>query len=128
MPSHAFICVDVLVDGKRSGGSTAGTFMRVVVDATCKEGLHAFLGLHAAQYCPLPDSTIVTMVCVKSIESVHGRPAADIGSTHDCSVFFYYHVSMARSEVPTMQFTFKCVRVVEHRQPRRDPIVIMMAR
>jgi hypothetical protein len=110
MPSHAFICVDVLVDGKRSGGSTAGTFMRVVVDATCKEGLHAFLGLHAAQYCPLPDSTIVTMVCVKSIEYVHGKPAADVGSTHDCSVFFYYPVSMVVYEVPTKRFTLVQMR------------------
>ena len=83
MPTHTFICVDVLVDGKRAGGSTTGNFMRVVVDATCKEVLHGFLGLHAAQYCLLPDSTIVTMVCVKSIESVHGKPAADVGSTHD---------------------------------------------
>ena len=128
MPSYAFICVDALVDGKRAGESTTVTFMRVVVDATWKGVLHEFLGLHAAKYCPLPDSTIVTMVCVKSIESVHGKPAADVGSTHDWSVFLNYHGWMAMSYVPTKRFTFKCVRVVEHRQPRRDPIVIMMAR
>jgi hypothetical protein len=35
--SHAFICLDVIVDGKRARGHDA--FMRIALDASCKEVL-----------------------------------------------------------------------------------------
>jgi hypothetical protein len=114
---HAFICVDAFVDGKRAGGS--GTFMMVAFDVSCKQVLNDFLGKHAMDYFPLPESTIVVMMCVKNCDAIQ--------LLQDCSVFLDFSFSMAMSEVPTKRFTFKCIRHVEARPPRQDPIVAMMA-
>ena len=105
--SHVFICVDAFVDGKRAGGCN-GTFMRVDTQATCKEVLAEFLVLHASGYSPLPDSTSVSMFCLKISDTVQGKPASDVGATQDCSIFLDYPISLAISEVPTKRFTFRC--------------------
>ncbi len=44
--SHAFICVEVHVDGKRVGGN-GGIFLRVEIGSICKEVLALFLQMHA---------------------------------------------------------------------------------
>jgi len=102
--------------------------MRVAADMACKDIENLFLEGHAAEYYPLPDSTIVILMCVKISATVQGKPASDIGFLHECSVFIDFLVSLAMREVPTKRFTFKCTRPVENRLPRQDPIVIMMAR
>ncbi len=118
--------VDVYVDGRRVA-SGDGTYVRVAAYATCKELLMHFLNQHASEYCPLPDSTVVNMVCVKLGESLQTRLACDVGGNIDVSVFPDHIVSMVMAEVPTKRFLFKCVRPVEDRRPRQDPIDIMMA-
>ena len=123
--SHAFICVDVVVDGKKVGGN--GTFMRVSTQTACKDVLATFLEQHAIDYHPLPDGTKVSLSCVKISDTVQGRPATDVGSLQDCSVFLDFPVEMAMSEVPTKRFTFRCTRPTEAQRPRHDPITIMMA-
>ena len=40
--SNTFICVEVLVDGKRMGGN-GGTLSRVEIDSICKEVLALYL-------------------------------------------------------------------------------------
>ena len=89
-----FICVDTFVDGNRVCGN--GTFMRISTEATCNDVLVEFMGLRAPEYCPLLDSTTVIMVCVKISDTVLGKPASDVGSRQDCSIFLYYPISMAR--------------------------------
>ena len=124
--SHAFICVDVLFDGKKAGGN--GTFMRVAIETTtCKELLDLFLQNHAAEYSPLLVATNVVLMCVKISDTVQGMPAADVGSLQECSVFLDYLVDMAMTEVPTKRFMFRCSRPIEERRPRQDPIIVMMA-
>jgi hypothetical protein len=51
--SHAFICVEVYVDGKRVG-ENGGTFRRVELGSICKEVLALFLQMHAPDYYPCP--------------------------------------------------------------------------
>jgi hypothetical protein len=102
--------------------------MIFLVDAMCKKMLEDYMGLHASLYCPLPDSTIVTMLCMKSIETVHGKPTSDVSATQDCTVFFDYPISIPMSKVPTKRFTFKCTRLVEDRRPRQNPLLAMMVR
>ncbi len=58
-PSHAYICVEVTLDGKRVGGR--GAYMNVECDLTCKEVLSGYVKTHAPDSFPLPDSTKVTM-------------------------------------------------------------------
>ena len=50
--SHAFVCVGVHVDGKKVCGNA--TYMRVALDASCKEALFEFLATHVSDYSPLP--------------------------------------------------------------------------
>ena len=57
---QSFISVEVYVDGKRVGGN--GVFMRVDVDATCKQVMGSYLRTHAVDYYPLPNSTRVNMM------------------------------------------------------------------
>ena len=53
--SHAFVCIEVHVDGKKVGGNA--TYMRIALDASCKEVLFDFLATHASDYSsPLPES------------------------------------------------------------------------
>jgi hypothetical protein len=86
----SFICVDVLIDGKRVGGN--GTFMVVSVETTCKEVLSDFLRLHASDYYPLLDATVVTMLCMKTTDSSdRDKPF------QDCTVFLDYPVTLAMS-------------------------------
>jgi hypothetical protein len=40
--SHAFICVEVLFDGKRVGGN-GGTLLRFEIDSICKEVLPLYI-------------------------------------------------------------------------------------
>ena len=98
-PSHALICVDDFVDGKRVGANN-GTLGIVHVDATCKKVLEDYMGLHASLYCHLPDSTIVTMLCVESIETAYGKPASDVSATQDCTVFFTIHNRSPCQKIP----------------------------
>ncbi len=90
--SHAFVCVDVFVDGKRAGGH--GTYMRAEVDTTaCKELLVEFLQRHASECFPLPTSTTVVLMCEKmSLPLLKRLPT---------SIFLDYPVTMAMAEVPT---------------------------
>ena len=124
--SHAFICVEVHVDGKRVGGN-GGTFLRVEVDSICKEVLAIYLQSHAPDYYPLPDDVKVTLLCTKISDTIQGRPASDVGTVQDCSVFLDFPVSMPMSEVPTKRFLFKCFRSVETRRPRVDAFTVLMA-
>ncbi len=84
------------------------------------------LGLHASLYCPLLDATIVTMLCDKNSETVHGKPALDVCTTKNCSLFLDYPVSMTMTEVPTKTFTFKCTRPLKQRQAHANPLRAMM--
>jgi len=84
-PSHVFICVEVILDGKRMGGQ--GAYMNLECDSTCKQVLLAFLNTHSTDNCPLPDSSKVIMQCTKLSDDVQGRAAADVGVVRDCSVF-----------------------------------------
>ena len=102
-----YVIVDVFVDGRRAAGG-AGTYVRVAADATCKELLMHFLQTHASEYCPLPDSTVVNMWCVKLGESLQTRHACDVGGNIDVSVFLDNIVSMVMVEVPTKRFFFMC--------------------
>ena len=45
-PSHAFICVEVILDGKRVVGQ--GAYMDVECDSTCKQILMAYLNTHSS--------------------------------------------------------------------------------
>jgi hypothetical protein len=125
--SHAFVCVDVFVDGKRAGGH--GTYMRAEVDTTtCKELLVEFLQRHTLECFPLPASTTVVLMCENMSDTVIARHVYDFGSSKDCSIFVDYHVTMAMAEVPTKRFIYKCSRPIEaHQRPRQDLIVVMMA-
>ena len=124
--SHAFICVDVFVHGKRAGGH--GTYIRVEVDTTtCKELLDQFLQRHASECFPLPASTTVVIMCEKMSDKGIARHVHDFGSSKDCSIFLDYPVTMAMTEVPTKRFTYKCSRPIEAQHPSQDPIVVMMA-
>jgi hypothetical protein len=58
------------------------------------------------------------MQCTEQSDTIQGRAASDIGIVRDCSVFFYFPVLMAISEVPTQHLLFKCERAVEQRRPR----------
>jgi hypothetical protein len=63
--SHAFICVEVHVNGKRVGGN-GGTFLRVELGSICKEVLAIFLQMRAPDYYPLPDDVkVITRMCTK---------------------------------------------------------------
>jgi hypothetical protein len=121
---HALICVELHVDGKRVGGNA--TFMRVALEASCKEMLFEFLAKHASDYSPLSESTNVVMMCVKNYDVIHDMPASDVGSIQDCSMFLDFSVSMAMSEVPTKRFNFKCSRPIEARPPCQDHIIVVM--
>ena len=118
--------MDVFVDGKRAGGH--GTFMKVAADMACKDILSLFLQGHAVEYYPLPDPTIVILMCIKFSDTIQRKQASDVGSLQDRSVFIDFFVSMAMREIPTIRFTFKCTRLVENCRPRQDPIVLMLAR
>ena len=123
-PSHAFICVEVILDGKRVGGQ--GAYMNVECDSTCKQVLLAFLNTHSPDNCPLPDSSKVIMQCTKMSDTVQGRAAIDVGVVRDCSVFLDYPVLMAITEVPTKHFLFKCERPVEQRRPRGNAFTVIL--
>ncbi len=123
--SHAFVCVEVHACGKKVGGNA--TYMRVALDASCKEVLFEFLATHASNYSPLAESSNVVMMCVNNYDMIHGIPASDVGSIQDCLVFLDFSVSLAMPEVPPKRFTFKCSRPIEARRPHQDPIVVMMA-
>ena len=88
--SHAFICVEVHVDGKRVGGNA--TFMSVALDASSKEVLFDFVATHASDYSPLPESTNVVVMCVNNFAMIHGMSASDVGSIQDCTVFLDFPV------------------------------------
>jgi hypothetical protein len=122
--SHAFICVEVHVDGKGVGGNA--TFMRVALDAWCKEVLFEFWATHASYYSPLPESTNVVMMCAKNFDMIHSISASDVGTIQDCTVLLDFPVSMAMSKVPTKRFTFECIRPIEARPPRQNLVVVMM--
>ncbi len=77
-----YVIVDVFVDGRRAA-SGDGTYVRVTADATCKQLLMQFLQTYASEYCPLPDSTVVNMWCVKLGESFQTRPVCDVGGNID---------------------------------------------
>ena len=66
-------------------------------------------------------------MCVKISDTIQGKPASEVGSLQDCSVFIDCPWPYMR-EVPTKRFTFKCTRPVENRRPCQNPIGIMMAR
>ena len=74
--SHAFICVDVVVDGKKIGGN--GTFMKVSTLTACKDVLATFLKQHAIDYHPLPNGTKASLSCVNISDTIQGRPATDV--------------------------------------------------
>jgi hypothetical protein len=116
-PLHAFICVEVYIDGKKVGGN--GKFMRVEVGITCKQVLESYVQSDAIDYSPLPGDTKVIMMCTV----VNGT----VESVKDCSVFLDFTVLMAMTEIPTKRFTFKCSRPVEEQRPRVDAIRVLMA-
>jgi len=72
-PANAFICVEVILDGKRVGGR--GAYMNVESQWTCKQVLRAYLQKHSPDNCPLPDSTKVIMQCTKQSDTIQGRAA-----------------------------------------------------
>ncbi len=72
-PAYAFICVEVILDGKRVGGQ--GAYMNVESQWTCKQVLRAYLQKHSPDYCPLPDSIKVIMQCTKQSDTIQGRAA-----------------------------------------------------
>ena len=71
--SHAFISVDVFVDGKRIGKN--GTFTRVTLDVSCTQVLHDFLKSDASEYILHLESTNVIMMCVKICDTSYARQA-----------------------------------------------------
>ena len=76
-PSHACICVEVILDGKREGGH--GAYMNVECISTCKKVLTSVLMTHAPNCCPLPYSSKVTMHYTKLSDAVQVRSASDVG-------------------------------------------------
>jgi len=90
--SHAFIDVEVHIDGKRVGGN--GTFMRLQVDLCCRDVLAIFLGTYAPDYSPLPDNCKVILLCTKINDTIHGKFAADVGVDKDCSEFLDFSISV----------------------------------
>ncbi len=123
-PSHAFICVEVILNGKRLGGQ--GYYMNVECDLTCKQVLSGYVKTHAHDSFPLPHSAKVTMQCTKLIDTTQVRPASDVGVARDCSVFLDFHVMMTMNEIPTKHFNFKCERPVESRRPRLNAFTIIL--
>jgi hypothetical protein len=71
--------MEVHVDRKIVGGNAI--FMRVALDASCKEVIFELLATHASDDSPLPESTnVVVMMCVKNFDMIHGMFASDVGS------------------------------------------------
>jgi len=94
-------------------------------ECSCRRDLQgsAFrvMQIHASDYHPLPDTVVVTMLCLKiSQNTTQDNPL------QNCTVFLEYPVTLAMSEAPTMRFTFKCRRLIEDRQPRQDTNVASM--
>jgi hypothetical protein len=108
---NAFICVEVIIEGKIVGGQ--GACMNVELQWTCKQVLRAYLKKHSLDNCPLPDSTKVIMRCTKQSDTIQGRAASYVGDVQDCSIFLDFPVYMAISQVPTKHFLFMCEREVE---------------
>ena len=76
-PSHAFISVEVALDGKRAGGQ--GAYMNVECDLTCKQVLTGYLKTRAPDCFPLPDSSKVYMQYTKLSDTVQVRSPSDVG-------------------------------------------------
>jgi hypothetical protein len=123
-PANAFICVEVILDGKRVGGR--GAYMNVESQWTCKQVLRAYLQKHSPDNCPLPDSTKVIMQCTKQSDTIQGRAASDVGVVRDCSVFLDFPVYMAISEIPTKHFLFRCERAIEQRRPLVNAFTVIL--
>jgi hypothetical protein len=98
-PSHAFICVEVILDGKRVGGK--GAYMNVECQLTCKQVLLAYLQTHSPDNCHLPDSSKVVLQCTKISDNVQGRAASDVGVVRNCSELLDFPVLMEITEIPT---------------------------
>jgi hypothetical protein len=88
--------------------------------------LVTFLKEHADAYNPLPDGTKVSLFCKKISDTVQGKPASDVGTIQECSVFLDFPVDIAMTKVPTKRFSFRCTRPIESQRPRQDSIVVMM--
>ena len=121
--SHAFIEVEVHIDGKRVGGNEA--FMRLQVDLCCMDVL-VILG-YASDYSPLPDNCKVILLCIKINDTIHGKSIADVKIDKDCFAFLDFPISVPLAEVPTKRFVFKCYRPIEERRPRANVVVVLMA-
>jgi hypothetical protein len=110
--SHAFVCVDLFVDGKRLGRH--GTLMKAEIDATtCKELLNEFLQRHASACIPLIVSSIVVLMCEKISDTGTTMLAHDFGSSKGCSIFLDHLITMAMVEVPIKRFTYKCASPIK---------------
>ena len=104
--AHAFLCVEVHIDGKRVARN--GTFMRFDVDKCCGDVLATFIEEHAPANSPLPGNCQVILMCTKISGTVQGRPAADVGLDKDCSALFIdFLVLIAMTKVPTKRCIFK---------------------
>ena len=123
-PSHAFIRVEVILNGKRVGGQ--GAYMNVECHLTCKQVLLAYLQTHSPDNCPLPDSSKVVLQCTKLSDTIQGRAAADVGVARDCWVFLDFPVLLAITKIPTKHFLFKCERAVEQRRPRVNAFTVIL--
>ena len=74
-PPHAFICVEVILDGKRVGRQ--GSYMNVESDLKCKQFLSGYVKTHAPDSFPLPDFAKVTMQCTKLSDTVQFRSSPE---------------------------------------------------
>ena len=86
--THAFICVEVHIDGIRV--ARHGAFMRVDFDECHRDVLAACIEEHAFANSPLPGNCQVILKCTKIRDTVQGRPATDVGL--DCSKFLNFYV------------------------------------
>jgi len=122
--SHAFICVVIILDGKRVGGQ--GAYMHVEFDLTCKHVLTGCLKTRAPDSIPLSNSAKVTLHCTKLSYTGHVRPASDVGAVRDCSVCLDFSVMLTVNEIPTRHFIFKFERPVETRRPRVNAFIVIL--
>ena len=120
--SHAFLCVDVLVDETKVGGN--GTFMGSQTQTACKDVLATFIEKHANVYHPLRDGTDVSLIGVKICHTDQGKSTTDVGTFQYYSAFLGFPMYMALSEVPTKRFTFKGIRPNKEEHPRQDIVFL----